>query len=181
MFTPGSSSSRQTGFRSSSERPLLTIFTGERTGRFRPIPPILVAGANVGCGSIRDIRDGRTPQSSTIHQPSGSADCANSTPVKSIPRVARFSLDVPCRNAFMLCNVSIGPSWLNTAKPVNQPGFTMPQPVFDFCCGRTDVPSRSHSPSLDQRRRPDTLRTAIAMAFFCPTSTTSRLPRVMPV
>jgi len=53
-------------------------------------------------GSIRDIRDGRTPQSSTIHQPSGSADCANSTPVKSIPRVARFSLDVLCRNAFVL-------------------------------------------------------------------------------
>ena len=40
---------------------------------------------------------------------------------------------------------------------------------------------RSHSPSFDQRRRPETLRTAMATAFFCPTSTTSRLPRVTPV
>ena len=56
----------------------------------------------VRSGSIRDIRDGPTPQSSTIHQPSGSADCANSTPVKSIAKFARFSLDVLCRNAFVL-------------------------------------------------------------------------------
>ena len=40
---------------------------------------------------------------------------------------------------------------------------------------------RSHSSSFDQRRRPDTLWTAIATAFFWPTSTTSRLPRVTPV
>ncbi len=40
---------------------------------------------------------------------------------------------------------------------------------------------RSHSCSLDQRRRPETLRTAMATAFFCPTRTTSRLPRVTPV
>ena len=40
---------------------------------------------------------------------------------------------------------------------------------------------RSHSCSFDQRRRPETLRTAMATAFFCPTSTTSRLPRVTPV
>ena len=40
---------------------------------------------------------------------------------------------------------------------------------------------RSHSPSFDQRRRPETLRTAMATAFFWPTSTTSRLPRVTPV
>src|SRR6266516_8095448 len=39
----------------------------------------------------------------------------------------------------------------------------------------------SHSRSFDQRRRPETLRTAMAMAFFCPTNTTSRLPRVTPV
>ena len=39
----------------------------------------------------------------------------------------------------------------------------------------------SHSESFDQRRRPDTLRTAIATAFFWPTSTTSLLPLVMPV
>src|SRR5262244_3450860 len=40
---------------------------------------------------------------------------------------------------------------------------------------------RSHSASFDQRRRPETLRTAIATAFFWPTSTTSFLPRVTPV
>jgi hypothetical protein len=39
----------------------------------------------------------------------------------------------------------------------------------------------SHSPSFDHRRRPETLRTAMATAIFCPTSTTSRLPRVTPV
>src|SRR5262249_441941 len=39
----------------------------------------------------------------------------------------------------------------------------------------------SHPPSFDQRRRPDALRTAMAIAFFCPTSTTNRLPRVTPV
>src|ERR1700680_4768201 len=39
----------------------------------------------------------------------------------------------------------------------------------------------SHSFSFDHRRRPETLRTAIATAFFWPTSTTSRFPRVTPV
>ena len=39
----------------------------------------------------------------------------------------------------------------------------------------------SHSFSFDQRRRPETFCTAMATAFFCPTSTTSRLPRVTPV
>ena len=39
----------------------------------------------------------------------------------------------------------------------------------------------SHSLSFDHRRRPDTLRAAIATAFFCPTNTTRRLPRVTPV
>jgi hypothetical protein len=32
---------------------------------------------------------------------------------------------------------------------------------------------RSHSLSFDHRRRPETLRTAMATAFFCPISTTS--------
>src|SRR5438309_6292120 len=44
--------------------------------------------------------------------------------------------------------------------------------------GERDGPERSHSCSFDQRRRPGTLRTAMATAFFCPTKTTSRLPRV---
>jgi len=42
-------------------------------------------------------------------------------------------------------------------------------------------PGRNHSCSFDQRRRPDTLRTEMAIAFFCPTNTTSRFPRVTPV
>jgi hypothetical protein len=39
----------------------------------------------------------------------------------------------------------------------------------------------NHSFSFDHRRRPDTLRTAIATAFFWPTSTTNSFPRVTPV
>ena len=39
----------------------------------------------------------------------------------------------------------------------------------------------SHSSSFDQRRRPETFFTAMATALCWPTSTTSRLPRVMPV
>jgi hypothetical protein len=48
-------------------------------------------------------------------------------------------------------------------------------------CRETDGFGRSHSLSFDHRLRPDTLRTAMATAFFCPTSTTSFLPRVTPV
>ena len=39
----------------------------------------------------------------------------------------------------------------------------------------------SRSLSFDRRRRPETFRTAIATALFWPTSTTSFLPRVMPM
>ena len=39
----------------------------------------------------------------------------------------------------------------------------------------------SHSSSFDQRRRPEMFFTAMATALRWPTSTTSRLPRVMPV
>ena len=35
----------------------------------------------------------------------------------------------------------------------------------------------NHSASFDHRRRPETLRTAMAMAFFCPTNTTFRFGR----
>jgi hypothetical protein len=42
------------------------------------------------------------------------------------------------------------------------------------------MPGLSHSLSFDQRRRPDTLRTAMATAFFCPTSTTCRGLRSLP-
>jgi len=41
------------------------------------------------------------------------------------------------------------------------------------CCDRAE--------SFDHRRRPETLRTAMAMAFFYPTNTTSRFPLVTPV
>jgi hypothetical protein len=41
--------------------------------------------------------------------------------------------------------------------------------------------SRSHIAKRDQRRRAAAPRTAIAMARRCPTSTTSRLPRVTPL
>ena len=53
--------------------------------------------------------------------------------------------------------------------------------TFDEFDDRESAPTRSHSSSFDQRRRPETLRTAIAMAFFWPTRTTRRLPRVTPV
>ncbi len=60
-----------------------------------------------------------------------------------------------------------------SAAAVGQPAMPM---------GRErDGPGRSHSCSFDQRRRPETLRTAMATAFFCPTRTTSRLPRLTPV
>jgi len=39
----------------------------------------------------------------------------------------------------------------------------------------------SHSFNFDHLRRPDTLRTAMATAFFWPTNTTSRFPQVTPV
>jgi hypothetical protein len=41
--------------------------------------------------------------------------------------------------------------------------------------------ARSHSFGLDHRRRPLTSFTAMAAAFFCPTSTAKHLPRVTPV
>src|SRR5262249_20261443 len=46
---------------------------------------------------------------------------------------------------------------------------------------RSDAPLDSHSPSFDQRRRLEALRIAMATAFFWPTRTTSRFPRVAPV
>src|SRR5712691_5765208 len=59
---------------------------------------------------------------------------------------------------------------LSREKPTNQPA------LFCLLAG-----AASHSFSFDHRRRPETLRTAIATAFFWPTSTTSFLPRVTPV
>jgi len=62
-----------------------------------------------------------------------------------------------------------------------------PQPARDLVRGSPTASrayplgSASHSRSFDHRRRPEMLRTAIATAFFWPTSTTSFLPRVTPV
>ena len=54
------------------------------------------------------------------------------------------------------------------------------QAVSDFRRLRIAV-AANHSFSFDHRRRPETLRTAMATAFFWPTRTTRRLPRVTPV
>jgi hypothetical protein len=56
----------------------------------------------------------------------------------------------------------------------------MAQPAVPIC-RETGCPGRSHSDSFDHRHRPEMLRTAMATAFFCPTNTTSRFPRVTPV
>ncbi len=49
-------------------------------------------------------------------------------------------------------------------------------------CGRVSAEGGiSHSCDLDHLFRPDAFRTAIATAFLCPTSKTSRFPRVRPV
>jgi hypothetical protein len=42
---------------------------------------------------------------------------------------------------------------------------TIAQPAMPICCERGS-PGRSHSCSFDHRRRPETLRTAMATAFF---------------
>ena len=62
------------------------------------------------------------------------------------------------------------PALLSREKPTNQ--------LVLFCL---PAGAASHSFSFDHRRRPETLRTAIATAFFWPTNTTSRFPRVTPV
>jgi len=54
------------------------------------------------------------------------------------------------------------------------------QAVSDFRRWRIAV-AANHSFSFDHRRRPETLRTAMATDFFWPTKTTRRFPRVTPV
>ena len=49
------------------------------------------------------------------------------------------------------------------------------------CYLRFGAEPLSHSANFDHRRRPETLRTAMATAFFCPTSRTNRFPLVTPV
>jgi hypothetical protein len=49
-----------------------------------------------------------------------------------------------------------------------------PQLAAEAIAGARDAPMRSRSSSFDQRRRPETFRTAMAMAFFWPTSTSAQ-------
>ena len=65
-------------------------------------------------------------------------------------------------------------------RPGRKAVATMAQPAMPICRER-GLPGRSHSCSFDHRRRPEMLRTAMATAFFWPTSTTNFLPRVTPV
>src|SRR5215831_3417034 len=77
------------------------------------------------------------------------------------------------------------PNWFNDRQKVGD--VAIPCSRYAFWGKRPTASSGlawtacSHSPSFDHRRLPDMLRTAIATAFFCPTNTTSRLPRVTPV
>jgi hypothetical protein len=50
-----------------------------------------------------------------------------------------------------------------------------------WCSVEAHGSGQGHSASLDHLRRLETFRTAMATAFFCPTNTTRRLPRVTPV
>jgi hypothetical protein len=61
-----------------------------------------------------------------------------------------------------------------------KPLSAMAQLATPICRGKDGL-GRSHSCNFDHRRRPETFRTAMATAFFCPTNTTSFLPRVTPV
>ena len=74
-------------------------------------------------------------------------------------------IGIPCESVTARLDVM-----LYREKPTNQLAL--------FCL---PAGAASHSFSFDHRRRPETLRTAIATAFFWPTSTTSRFPRVTPV
>ena len=73
------------------------------------------------------------------------------------------------------------------AKPIPDSSISAESQVLPRCrlhgagCRAESNGAESHSFNFDQRRRPDTFFTAMATAFFCPTRTTSRLPRVTPV
>jgi hypothetical protein len=67
------------------------------------------------------------------------------------------------------------------AETMKEPRATTVQPARAVTCDVPGTIGRSHSSSFDQRRRPETLRTAMATAFFWPSRTTRRLPRVIPV
>ena len=76
---------------------------------------------------------------------------------------------------------TIPPSQFLTADFCRKPDATMVLSSRIYGCRAGWNGAESHSFNFDQRRRPDTFFTAMATAFFCPTRTTSRLPRVTPV
>jgi hypothetical protein len=65
----------------------------------------------------------------------------------------------PCANEVTLSRKGVAP-----ADPAESAAI-MAQPAMPICCAR-GKPGRSHSCSFDQRRRPETLRTAMATAFM---------------
>jgi hypothetical protein len=65
----------------------------------------------------------------------------------------------PCANEVTLSRKGVAP-----ADPAESAAI-MAQPAMPICCAR-GKPGRSHSCSFDHRRRPETLRTAMAIAFF---------------
>ena len=77
---------------------------------------------------------------------------------------------------------------IELAEPLSermQEAFRVP-PVLDptppvLSLARSAAGPLNLSSNFDQRRRPETLRTAMATAFFWPTSSTRRLPRFTPV
>jgi hypothetical protein len=99
---------------------------------------------------------------------------------------ARNSMADPCRTPSWAQNAGAksrplqGGLFISPMSPVGGYSATLAQLAMPNC-RETDGFGRSHSLSFDHRFRPDTLRTAMATAFFCPTSTTSFLPRVTPV
>lgn len=81
---------------------------------------------------------------------------------------------------------TVGRACVGTAGALAEAALPVPRTHATVCRAGSEAvpqpsPVLSQSPSFDQRRRPAVFRTARPIAFACPTSTTSRLPRVTPV
>ena len=98
-----------------------------------------------------------------------------------------LGLFVPEDGTFFSCEtLAVAPGEQRSAGRYRAGGFRKKSSAIMFQlampnCRETGGFGRNHSLSFDHRLRPDTLRTAMATAFLCPTSTTSFLPRVTPV
>jgi len=115
------------------------------------------------------------------------AEPMTSSPLRVLEiRIAALSADGSSRRARRMSKASTvqagstPASHSCTRSSWRKSAATMDQPVSPIGA-ETDASERNHSLSFDQRRRPETLRTAMATAFFWPTSTTRRFPRVTPV